>query len=122
MTLLAGPYALVILFFGGGAFWNGEIALGFAIIGSAYLALGSGISARRLFKSDLDAKFDNRKQSLLIALLATLMLAASVALVHYFEITFGTVSGFASVLVGIAIGCFADMSQHTQEEDAEPGE
>ena len=77
MILLSLPYFLIALYLGGSAFWDGEIARGFAIIGASYLALGAGISVRSLFKKRFNPDFDARKQVPVMVILAVLMLAAS---------------------------------------------
>jgi len=122
LILLSLPYFLVALFMGGAAFWDGEIALGFAIIGASYLALGAGISVRTLFKRRFNPDFEVGKQALLIAILAALMLAASLGLMHYFAVTIGPISGPIFALFGTVIGLFSEMSADADTADNEQGE
>ena len=122
MILLSLPYFLVALFMGGAAFWDGEIALGFAIIGASYLALGAGISVRTLIKRRFNPDFEVGKQAILIAILAALMLAASLGLMHYFEVTIGPISGLIFALFGTVIGLFSEMSADANKADNEQGE
>lgn len=122
MLLLSLPYFLVALYLGGTAFWNGEIALGFAMIGASYLALGAGVSVRKLLKRDFRNEFDARKQALLMVLLAALMLVTSIALMHYFDITVGSISGIVFSLMGVGIGCLSDMSSDAKVETLEPSD
>ena len=107
---------------GGAAFWDGEIALGFAIIGASYLALGAGISVRTLIKRRFNPDFEVGKQAILIAILAALMLAASLGLMHYFEVTIGPISGLIFALFGTVIGLFSEMSADANKADNEQGE
>lgn len=120
MILLTLPYFLVALFLGGAAFWNGEIALGFATIGASYLAMGAGMGARSLFDRKFDRDSDVRKQALVMVVLTALMLAASLVLMHYFDVSVGPISGIIFALIGVGIGFFADMSPDAQAESGEP--
>lgn len=122
MILLSLPYFLVALFMGGAAFWDGEIALGFAIIGASYLALGAGISVRTLIKRRFNPDFEVGKQAILIAILAALMLAASLGLMHYFAVTIGPISGLIFALFGTVIGLFSEMSADANNADNDRSE
>lgn len=122
MLLLTLPYFLVALYLGGSAIWNGDIARGLGVIGASYLALGAGISLRKLFKGRFDDAFDTRKQAPLIAVLTALMLASSLALMHYFDITVGPIGGMVFSLIGAVIGCFSEMGPDADADNAEPSE
>ncbi|UAB77331.1 hypothetical protein INR77_10980 [Erythrobacter sp. SCSIO 43205] len=115
--MLSLPYFLIALYLGGSAFWDGEIARGFAIIGASYLALGAGISVRSLFKKRFNPDFDARKQVPVMVILAVLMLAASLALMHYFQVTLGPINGMIFALIGVVIGLFSEMSADAKGED-----
>lgn len=120
MILLTLPYFFVALYLGGTAFWRGEIGLGFAILGASYLATGAGISLRKLLKWDFNHEFDIRKQALLTAFWAGLMLAASLALMHYLEIDVGPIDGMIFALIGVVIGSLSSMSPDAKAGDALP--
>ena len=114
MQLLVLPYFLAVLVLGGIDLWNGEFASGFALIGASYLALGVGIAMRRVIKADFDKAFEVRKQLVLTVLLAVLMGAASLALMHYLDLAIGPVDGTVWALIGMGLGLFADAGENAQ--------